>query len=246
MKLYYWKDRKNFGDLLSPLLIKKFIREDCEWAPARDPELEMVMVGSILEHLPWYFRGIILGSGKLHENSAINLELAHVLAVRGPLTAKSFEQKVVMADPGLIADELVGYQEKEYEIGIIPHWSDKGLATDPRFAKYKPRIIDVAGEPLYVIREIGRCKKIISSSLHGIVVADAFGIPRRIEIAPRMLTHSHQEGGLFKWEDYSASLNMSLKIGVTEEADRNKVTELQHELFDTFQEVISILRKEDI
>lgn len=240
MKIYYWKDRKNFGDLLSPLLIKKFVKEDTEWAKAEQSEI--VMIGSILEHLPFYYSGIVAGAGKLHEKSILSLNEARILAVRGPLTAKGLKGNMVLADPGLIADELIPIPEKEYNLGIIPHWTDKTLATDKRFIGYSPKIIDVAADPIQVITEIGKCRKIISSSLHGIVLADAFGIPRRIEIAPRMLTHSHQEGGLFKWKDYSASLDMPLEIGVTQEADRNKVIEKQHELFDVFQEIISIIR----
>ena len=52
-----------------------------------------------------------------------------------------------------------------------------------------------------------------------------------------MITHSHEEGGIFKWEDYSASLDMILEFGKTQEADRNKVIEKQHELFDVFKEI---------
>ncbi|VDM10417.1 unnamed protein product [Wuchereria bancrofti] len=167
------------------------------------------MVGSILEQIPYEYNGIIAGVGKLHEKTNISFPNATILGVRGPLTAKALgiksNQKVVLADPGLIADELVPLEDKEYDLGVVPHWTDKTLENNPIFKKYNPKIIRVTDDPLKVISEIGKCKKIVSSSLHGIILADAFGIPRRIEIAPRMLSHPHQEGGLFKWKDYSAS-----------------------------------------
>lgn len=238
MKIYYWKTKKNFGDLLSSLLISKFCKLSSEWAEPNDADL--VMVGSVLEHFSPEWNGVIVGSGKLHEKTKLNFPNAKILALRGPLTAKGLKGDFVLADAGLLADELVPLEDKEYDLGIVPHWTDKTLEHTPIFKQFKPKIIRVDDDPLEVIKQIGRCKKIVSSSLHGIILADAFGIPRRIEISPRMLSHPHQEGGLFKWMDYSASLGVPLEIGLTQEIDRNVITNKQHELFDVFEEVKTI------
>ena len=238
VKIYYWKARRNFGDLLTSLLLKRFTRLDSEWAEAK--EAELVVVGSLLEHLPQNWAGVIAGAGKLHEKTEIYFPNARILALRGPLTAKGLKGSFVLADPALLADELVSLEDKQYNLGIIPHWTDHTLEFDPRFTKYDPKIIRVSDDPLEVIRQIGRCKKIVSSALHGIILADAFGIPRRIEISPKALSHPHQEGGLFKWLDYSASMGMELEIGLTQEVDRNKVMDKQHELFDVFEKVKKI------
>lgn len=243
MKIYYWKAKKNFGDLLSPLLIKKFTRLHCEWA--EPDEAKIVMTGSILEHLSPDFKGIIAGSGKLHEGSKVKFPDALILALRGPLTAKSLKIKgdIVLADPGLLADELVPFQEKEYILGLVPHWSDTTLEQNPIFLKYRPKIIRVDDDPIKVITEISRCQKIVSSSLHGIILADAFGIPRRIEIPPRALSHPHQEGGLFKWHDYSESIKMKLEVSKTQEVNRNIIADKQFELFDMLEEIKGIFKK---
>lgn len=201
------------------------------------------MVGSILEHLPQSFSGVIAGCGKLHEHSLVDFPNARILALRGPLTAKGVKGNYVLGDPGLLADELVPTQDKLYDLGIVPHWTDKTLATNPMFTKYNPLIISPLQNPLDVIRQIGQCKKIVSSSLHGIILADAFSIPRRIEIPPRALSHPNQEGGLFKWHDYSRSINMKLEIGVTQEPDRNIIIDKQNELFDVFEEIKSIFSR---
>lgn len=238
VKVYYWQNRANFGDLLTPLLLKRFTRLSSQLTEPTDAQL--VMVGSIVERLPQDWNGVIAGIGKLHEKTKVNLPNAKILGLRGPLTAKGLKGNFVLADPGLLADELVPQEDKIYNLGIVPHWTDDKLEFDRRFLKYDPRIIDVRDDPLTVISEIGRCKKIVSSSLHGIILADAFGIPRRIEIAPRLLSHPHQEGGLFKWQDYSASLGIPLNIGVTEEPDRNIILEKQYELFDMFNEIKSM------
>jgi len=246
MKTYYWNAHKNFGDLLSTLLLKRFTKFEAEWATPKDANL--VVVGSILEHLPEEWNGVIAGCGLLHESSKRDFSHARILALRGPLTKERVTgvndgTDVVLADPGLLANELVTLPDKEYNLGIIPHWTDNELALRPEFLKYNPLIINVKDDPLTVISQIAKCKKIISSSLHGIVLADAFAIPRRIEIAPKVLALPKQEGGLFKWEDYSRSINMKLEIGKTQEADRNTITQKQHELFDVFEEIKSIFIK---
>lgn len=241
MKTYYWRGKKNFGDLLTPLLINHFCHLPSEWSEPQDAQL--VMVGSILEHLPTYWHGVIAGAGFLKENGFYLGGGAQVLAVRGPLSLKktgTSRKNVVLADPGLIADELIPNQDKEYNLGIIPHWSDKELELNPLFLKYKPKIIRVTDDPITVITQIAKCKKIVSSSLHGIILADAFGIPRRVEMPPRAISHPHQEGGDFKWRDYSLSIGIPFKIGVTQEVDRYKIAEKQNELFDVFEEIKSL------
>jgi len=237
MRVYYWKGQRNFGDLLTPLLIQKFSHLNTTWSEAKDSDL--VMVGSILEHLPKDYSGIIAGCGKLHENIPSSFPNAKILAVRGPLTAKALKLtgNVLMADPGLIADELVGYQDKKYNLGLVPHWTDTELEHNPIFLKYNPKIIRVSDDPLKVIQEIGQCRKIVSSSLHGIIIADAFGIERRIEISPKVLANPKQEGGLFKWHDYCQSIGMKLQIGIAQYADENIIIEKQHELYDFFEQI---------
>ena len=235
MKIYYWKGKKNFGDLLTSYLLKRFTGLHSKWSEPEDAEL--VMTGSILEHLPEDWAGIIAGAGKLHESTQLKFRNAKILAVRGPLTAKGLKGNFVLGDPGLLADELIPLQEKKHDLGIVPHWTDTQLEHNKTFLKYNPKIIRVSDDPLKVIKQIAQCKKIVSSSLHGIILADAFGIPRRIEIAPRMISHPQQEGGLFKWKDYEGSLGEKLELGVTKQINPNTITEKQHELFDVMEEI---------
>lgn len=230
IKTYYWRGRPNFGDLLTPLLLKRFGNTSTTWSPVTDAEL--VCVGSVLDVVPTSWAGIIAGSGKLHENARTDFPNATILGVRGPLTARGIRGVPILGDPGLLADELVSV-DKEYDLGIVPHWSDRTLEFDPRFAKYSPRIIHAAGDPLEVIREIGRCKKIVASSLHGIIVADAFSIPRRIE----MTGDFSREGGDFKFRDHNAAVGVKHTVGLTQSPNRYKVEDLQHGLYDMLMEL---------
>jgi len=224
---FWWKGKKNFGDQLTPLLLSRFAGIEVEWAPVVNADI--LCVGSILEAVTPHYTGIVAGSGMLFENTDVIPRTfnATVLGARGPLSSGG-RRDIVIGDPGLLSDELVSVK-KEYDLGIVPHWSDHHLET--QFTKYNPRIIRPEGDPLEVIAEIGRCQKIVSSSLHGIIVADSFAIPRRIEYS----TTLDKEGGLFKFRDYSASLGMELVLGKTQQAPRYWIEDMQHELYDMFE-----------
>jgi pyruvyltransferase len=223
---YWWRGRPNFGDLLTPLLAERFTDVRLVWTPAACARV--VISGSILEHLPTGWTGIVAGAGKLHEASTPDLSQATVLGLRGPLTARGIPGEYALGDPGLIADELVTGVEKVHNLGLVPHWSDAALEHRPEFKRYNPLIIRTGTDPLTVIRQIGSCRKIVASSLHGLILADAFGIPRRTELLPR-LAH---EGGDFKYRDHAAAVGLPFVLGLTQEAPRHIVQERQHALWD--------------
>jgi pyruvyltransferase len=235
---YWWTGRINFGDLLTPLLIQRFANLTVEWSPVKSASI--VCVGSILDMVPKEWGGIVLGSGKLRESSLVDLSSAKVLALRGPLTAAAVNAKgdYVLGDPGLLADELVTGVTREHHLGIVPHWSDTKLELRKDFLKYDPLIIHASDPPLEVIRKIGSCRKIVASSLHGIILADAFGIPRRTEMTPQFA----REGGDYKFRDYNESVSVEFKVGVTQEARLSKVRDRQHELYDVFTELSRMLK----
>lgn len=242
IKTYYWNKKENFGDLLGPLLIKHFLHFPTEWG---DPfTSDLTLVGSIAEHISIDYTGIIAGVGCLKGETKKRFPRAKILSLRGPLTARNLGMSPpTLGDPALLADELVPNQDKQYHLGLVPHWSDDTLAKNPIFLKYNPLIINVADDPLKVIAQIGQCRKIVSSSLHGIILADAFAIPRRVEIPPPLLQNPQLDGGTFKWKDYHASINMPFEIGITKEPDRNIIIERQHEIFDVLEEIKALLQK---
>src|SRR5664279_5786089 len=226
---YFWRGKRNFGDLLGPLLLGYFAGVECEWSPA--DRAEVVSVGSILEHLPVGYRGIIAGAGFLYEHrDRYRLKDATVLGLRGPLSARGVRGDFCLGDPGLLANQLAN-PDKEFNLGLVPHWSDERL--EHRFKEFKPLIIRPEQNPLDVIRQIGSCRKIVASSLHGIIVADSFTIPRRIELTPRF----DAEGGDFKFRDHNAAVGVPHEIGLTQEAPRHKVANRQYELVDMLEHV---------
>jgi len=240
VKEYHWAAMPNFGDALAPLLLERFAGVATEWSTVS--QANVVTVGSVLEHIPPLWDGYVLGAGKMYSDSRLHLYGAatKVLGLRGPLSKQFYRGDCAIGDPGLLADELVDPPERVYDLGIVPHIFDKDLAADKRFrnAKWNTSVIDASADPLTVIRQIGSCKKIVTSSLHGLIVADAFGIPRRFEYTKRF----DKEGGVFKFRDYHQSIGMSLAIGETHAANPHHVETLKHELYDAYRDLGSVLR----
>lgn len=110
-----------------------------------------------------------------------------------------------MGDPGILARDLVGPVEKHNRIGIVPQYVDKThpiiqeLLGHPEY-----QVIDVERECLEVCQEIAGCRAVLSSSLHGLVVADSYGIPNvRLVVSDKII------GGDFKFDDYACGVERS-------------------------------------
>src|ERR1035438_2780504 len=82
---FWWRGVTNWGDLLTPLLLRRFANVEAQWASPE--ESDVVCVGSILGNLVKpTFTGAVIGSGKMFENGEVPSK-ATILALRGPLTA---------------------------------------------------------------------------------------------------------------------------------------------------------------
>lgn len=114
------------------------------------------------------------------------------------LQANKIETSGIYGDPGWLARHLVPETvEKKYELGIIVHLSElkpetRGINAEisdqfkryhiPEHFKGKIKIIHTYAERsvqgvLDKIREIKSCKRILSTSLHGIIMSEMFNIP---------------------------------------------------------------------
>lgn len=236
MNVYWWRQRPNFGDRLTSIFCRHFLHSHPHWSEPADADL--VMIGSQIDVLPAHWSGIIAGTGKLHQRSLVPPG-ATILGLRGGLTAAGVPGTYCLGDPGLLVDELVDVGlTKQYDLTVVPHWTDTGRVLAHQFAYLDPHVIDPAGDPLTIIREIGQSKKIVSSSLHGIIAADAFGIPRRAEKFPRI--DSPHEGGTYKFEDYSSVVGLPMEFGVLATPPREVIVTLQAELFDMMQKLATL------
>jgi len=173
---------------MTPLILAK-LGIEAEWASVW--EADFVACGSVLTHLPPYWAGTVWGTGKARKTDKIGLPNAKILALRGSLSAHAIEGRYALGDPGLLAN-LVAEPTEEVELGIVPHWEDRQLHK-----AWKGMVIDVKQDPESVIQAIARCKRVVSSSLHGLIVADALGLERRWALFPKVQGHG------FKFRDYA-------------------------------------------
>lgn len=97
-------------------------------------------------------------------------------------------------------------KEKKYKLGIIPHVIDLDFDVINKIRETQTDIliIDLAHYEKWtdVIDQICSCEIIASSSLHGLIVSDAYNIPNCwITLSGKI------SGGLFKFYDYFSSVN---------------------------------------
>ncbi len=201
LKLHWWDFKPNFGDLLSPWLAEKISGRSVAFAEKRSESY--VSVGSILSHVG--DEGIAWGTGSFGtENSKQIGHGAEYTAVRGPLTRNILERNKikcprVYGDPALLVPRYhAPAVEKTHELGIVLRWSETNR-NEHNIPGVKPIYLgrdDIEG----VLDDFLACENIISTSLHGLIIADAYGIPNA------WLDSGTPKGLEFKYWDYLISV----------------------------------------
>jgi pyruvyltransferase len=196
MKVYYYNYNTNVGDRLTPLLLDYF-KPNIDFEIARaNYKGKFIGVGSILECSQ--YGDIIWGTGAMYASSKfVGAESLRVLALRGRLSANLLNQKCeTYGDPGLLLPLIYNPEvEKLHKTGYIPHFYDHDILKDDEF------VIDILQPIESFVREIKSCERIVSSSLHGIVLGEAYGIPCEWAVWSDRVV-----GNGFKFHDYLSSL----------------------------------------
>ena len=216
----YWYVRDpNFGDQLSPVVLEWVIHATPEWVTHRYPG-KILAIGSIIGRA-LAARDIVWGSGLIRDTTVVPPPATTFLAVRGPLTRARIAGDVpeVYGDPALLLPLFhSGSIDKKHRVGIVPHYVDRDAlrVEDPAMV-----VIDVGKHWRYVVDTIRSCEVILSSSLHGLIVAEAYGIPAVwIRITDAVV------GDGFKFNDYflatgrDTSVPMDWERGIREALKR--------------------------
>ena len=206
----------NFGDdlnlyLLSALSKRKIVFYDYSIVCKLFHKKRILAIGSILGE--WIDNNcIIWGAG-----SQLDCECApHVnpiiKAVRGPKTRdwlikSGMQCPETYGDPALLLPRI--YKPNittRNNIGIIPHILDENSEELSIFLEHHKniKVISLKGYRKWkdVINELCSCQMIISSSLHGLILSDAYNIPNI------WVKIKYSLGGkdYFKYNDYFASV----------------------------------------
>src|SRR5690606_13580125 len=109
-------------------------------------------------------------------------------------------------DGGIITPYLFDKPfEKRYQVGVVAHMDEQNHPTFKRVMEYHKGsvFINLRHDPIEVIKQIAECEIIISSSLHGLIVADSFNIPSQWIIVTDAL-----KGDGFKFADYYSAFGL--------------------------------------
>lgn len=194
---------RNFGDHLAPVIVSLLSGRPVSFLGKRG-EGRLLSLGSILHFA--LAGDVVIGSGLAVSEQAKRVSQAtglKVHAVRGPLTraaliGQGVECPSVYGDPALLLPRLVENDVvKKHAVGLVPHYlHQREVAADYR--KGRPdsavKLINATRPWDAVVREILACEVILSSSLHGLIVAEAYGIPA--------LLWMRGAGVEFKYRDY--------------------------------------------
>lgn len=215
---------RNFGDALGlwipmqlrlnsgRILPKRFVPE---WLYRRGTNLQMV--GSTLGDVD--ANSILCGAGAVSADQRVQAPPKKVISVRGPLTRnilleQGIECPPCYGDPAIVLPLLYHSSvEKRYDIGLLPHYVD---AEDPIVAALsedsKIHLVDIllqphgrkkAGSIKTWLDELCACRCVVSSSLHGLIIAEAYGIPTLwVKFSDNI------NGNDFKFYDYYQSIGI--------------------------------------
>lgn len=207
----------NFGDELTPLVLEYATGRRAVWTPAN--QAGIIAVGSIVEYFAKRSNNhaVVWGAG-LREapsealRSRIMTNLGNFAAVRGPHTAAALglPAETALGDPGTLVSELGNFNNRPRRgTTFLPHFrtwgSDQGRRELELARSMGIRIAPPSMKPRDMIEAISRSDFVLSSSLHGIVLAHTLGIPvQSVGLPGGALTEP-----VFKYEDYYSSVGLT-------------------------------------
>lgn len=166
------------------------------------------MVGSIANHARPGMR--VYGSGFIRRNDKVCPEAGYMW-VRGPISrqmvlAAGGNVPELYGDAALILPELIRAAPKRHDVGYVPHYVDYKMLH----AEHKVSLTHGSIES--ITQKITTFRKVISSSLHGIIVAHAYGIP-----AAWVKLSSKLTGDDMKFHDHYQSVGLKAVLSTPEE-----------------------------
>ncbi len=206
VNLNYWNESENLGDALAPVIVNYMLSlKGISPEQTVKGRRHLYAVGSVLT------AGIqdatVWGSGVLNAKLTYRLEKRKldVRAVRGPVTRMvlmdyGYSVPAIYGDPAMILPEIYSPKPvpKTKKYGLIVH---KDYDTSKIAAEIDDDILPInicTADYEKFVDQIQSVEMIISSSLHGIIIAEAYKVPA-VLLRPQI--------DILKYYDYYYSTN---------------------------------------
>jgi pyruvyltransferase len=190
--------------MLGPLIVRALVKQRGLGPEAVCPS-RLLSIGSIL-HLA-RDGDIVWGSGvngDQREKDWVRARVLDIRAVRGPRTRAVLMERGIMApaiygDPALLLpavmpELLEEAQRKRFEVTVVPHY--KELKQNPHW-RMSPKVLSPRAPLKRCLSRLAASELVVASSLHGIVVAEALGVPARLvrcSVQTEFKYHDYYEG----------------------------------------------------
>lgn len=208
MKLIYFQGKVlNFGDDLNAIL----------W-PTLAPDLfkledgqGFLGIGTIIGMKFAPLQKLhVFSSGVGYNSTEFGADIRQIWCVRGPLSAKflGLDEDRALSDGGILMPLIIAPSKTQtYDISVIPHFETLSSGNWQEACDMaNMHLISPMQDVKTVISEITRSKLVLTESLHGAIIADAYGIPW-------IAFSTNGNFSTFKWSDWTKGLDLELKIG---------------------------------
>ncbi|MDY7029697.1 MAG: polysaccharide pyruvyl transferase family protein [Spirochaetota bacterium] len=196
-----WIRGQNFGDYISGIVVAETARKLGLKRSNIPAGQKLLAIGSVLHFAQ--NGDIIWGTGingkisrERHAFSTLDVRMVRGPMTRGFLVQKGMIVEDVFGDPALLLPTLfpgITRKTTPNKIIVLPNLNE--LALVKKKVPKTMRIVSPLAHWKRVVHEILTSELVLSSSLHGIILSEAFGVPVRFVMPAGGET-------LFKYQDY--------------------------------------------
>jgi len=202
VNLNFWDGKPNLGDAISPIVVEYMLGlKNLSLTKTVDNTKHLYAIGSVIT------AGIqnctVWGSGILYTTLGYRLKnrKLDIRSVRGPMTRMvlieyGYDVPEIYGDPAIFMPEIYFPHniKKQYKYGIVSHKNGSKHLDDLSLLDNDYKLIDIKTNDYKVfINDLLSVEYVISTSLHGIILAESYGISA-ILVQP--------EFSLFKYYDW--------------------------------------------
>jgi len=204
--LSYFTRVKNIGDQISPIAVQYATGRPILWK-SHSAQPRLIGLGSILHWANALSH--VWGTGIMNPATRLgHLRVERIWALRGKLTHAHLARQlsglrdVPLGDPGYLVGRhlaaLMPARAPTHRLGVVPHFQDR---DHPGIAHLRGQddviVLDVRDPEHTFFAQMMSCEAIASASLHGIIFAEALGIPNAwLDFGPE------DPGRAFKYHDW--------------------------------------------